>query len=159
SSFHRTSVPLLRFALSNHPPRTTLFPYTALFRSVHHADPQRLVQNPLRDYADAERLAGAGARNDAERLALRSPARERLAVLAHEQRLDVEPERHLDGFARRPGRCYDDDASAGMFCAPVGFYVGRKGVVAVRAHRELYPPRDQPLSSACVLRAWAWACS
>src|SRR5690606_42123723 len=86
SSFHRTSVPLLRFALSNHPPRTTLFPYTALFRSVHHADPQRLVQNPLRDYADAERLAGAGARNDAERLALRSPARERLAVLAHEDR-------------------------------------------------------------------------
>src|SRR2546430_3132644 len=45
------------------PPRSTLFPYTTLFRSLDHRDRPRVAhREPLADPAAQVRLAGGGAR-------------------------------------------------------------------------------------------------
>ena len=74
-------------------------------------------------------------------------------MLPLEERVEVEPERELDGLAGGAGRGDDDDAPLGMSCVAVGVGIGRKVVIAGRAHDESYPRAPIPQNPGCRLNS------
>src|SRR4030095_3953137 len=84
-------------------------------------------------------LPGPVPRHDPESPARGGQVADLLAVLPLEQGVEVQTQRELDGLAGSAGRGDDDDAPLGMSCVAVGVWVGRKMMVAGRAHAESYP--------------------
>ena len=67
------------------------------------------------------------------------------AVLALEQRVEVQPERQLDRLARGARRGDDDDPSLGMGRVAVGVGIGRKMMVAGGMHEGMNCPASDRL--------------
>ena len=99
---------------------------------IHHADPERLLQDRLGDGTDAERLARPGARHDSEPAGRGGQVADLLSVLPLEERVEVETEREL---------------------VAVGVGIGRKVMVAGRAHDESYPCAPIPQNPGCRLNS------
>src|SRR6185437_15925213 len=77
---------------------------------------------------------GARAGDDAESLPGSGKLYDLAAVLAREQRVEMQPHRELDRLARGARGSDDDDASGGGFRSRESFAVGRKIVVANVSH-------------------------
>ena len=82
------------------------------------------------DGANRECFPGAGAGDDAESLAGARKLENFLAVLALQQRVEVQPHGELDGLARRARGCNDDDASRRGLRGRECFAIRRKVVIA-----------------------------
>src|ERR1043166_9298312 len=84
--------------------------------AIHHADPQvRVTDNFLRDRPDRERLAGAGAGDDAETAARTRELAHPVTVMRLEVGLDVKLDGQLDRFAGCARRGDHDDPTAWRF--------------------------------------------
>ena len=94
-----------------------------------------------------ERLAGPGARHDAEASPVRGQVADLLPMLPLEQRVEVETERQLDGLAGGAGRGDDDDPPLGMRRVAVSVGIGRKVMVAGGAHDGKLPACAHPSES------------
>src|SRR5205823_3716639 len=102
--------------------------------AVHYADLERRAQHGGGDRPDGERLARARRRDDAEAASRSRKAANIVAVLAAEQRVDLEAHRQLDRLARGPCRGDHDDAPGRWFGGEEGGGIGGKEVIARRAH-------------------------
>ncbi len=103
--------------------------------AVDHPDPQRCLQDGLGDGADAQGLAGPGARHDAEALARGGEGPQLGAMFLFQSGLDAgEAQRELDGLAGGAGGGDDDHPATGVIRPAVGLGVGRQEVVAGRMH-------------------------
>jgi hypothetical protein len=102
--------------------------------AVHDTNAEGLLQDRLGDRTDAQCLADAGARHDAEALALTGPAPEFLPVLALQHRVEMQPEGQLDRLAGRTRRGNDDDPPVGMGCLTKDFGIEREVVISRGMH-------------------------
>ena len=102
--------------------------------AVHHPDFERCAKDGLGDRPDGEGLAGPRRGHDPEPLARRRETPDVAAVLAIEQRFDVQGHRELDRLARRPGRGDDDHPPGGGFRREERLRIGGKKMVAGDAH-------------------------
>src|SRR3981189_3950677 len=98
-------VPLFFFLMIRRPPRSTLFPYTTLFRSVRHGP---FGVSPVNRYA-GEKLA-AGRRSEEHTSELQSPCNLvcRLLLEKKKERIRV-PSREAP--TAQPGRCISTECS------------------------------------------------
>ena len=102
--------------------------------AVHDSDLERRLENGLRDGTDAQRLAGAGAGDDAEALARDAPSRGTPPRAPARARSRDGAERELDRLARGAGGRDDDDAAAGVRRVAIRVGVGGEMVIAGGAH-------------------------
>ena len=90
----------------------------------------RRAEDRFGDGANRERFSGAGAGDDAESLAGARKLENFLAVLALQQRVEVQLYGELDGLTRRARGCNDDDASRRGLRGRECFAIRRKVVIA-----------------------------
>ena len=102
--------------------------------AVHHADLERSAEHRGGDRPDRERLPRARPRDDAESASRGREPTDVVAVLAGEQRVDLEAHRQLDRLARGARRGDHDHAPGRRLGGEEGGRIGGKEVIARQAH-------------------------